>query len=545
MATGENTLSKDEQNDLVTGVARSTSYNIVLQLMLRISTFVINAIVLRHVTKDLLGIVNVRLTLLYSTTLFIGRESFRRSCMSKTDASWQEIVNIIWFAPMLGLGAAIVLSYLWLFHLKLPDAELHFSYTVGVVCFSLSAVLEMLSEPVYIIGQKLLYVRFAALLEGAALILKSIVTIVLVLLYPQMAILIFCFAQLSFTLVYTCGYFIYFGYLTAAGKPSFPLRNIRQFFPNRTESGIVINRQLASLVWSFQKQSFLKQLLTEGERYIMTVFNILSFADQGVFDVISNLGSLVARFLFRPIEDSSYLLFSYTIVRGTSATQQDKESLHTATEALTQLLKLLTLTGLTILVFGYNYAHLALHVYGGQVLSVGAGPYLLRWYSVYVLLMAVNGLTECFSFATMSKPQLDRFNYKMLAFSIGFLAASLVFTSRFGSAGFIMANCCNLILRIIHSVYIIEKFYEGTSEYPIINSLLDSRVLIVYSVAFILTSTSRVWFGGNALLPSLLHILTGVTSLTLILAAIYTYEKRAVTFIINKFISPLIKSKAA
>ena len=33
---------------------------IYFQLMLRISTFIINAIVLRHVTKDLLGVVNVR-----------------------------------------------------------------------------------------------------------------------------------------------------------------------------------------------------------------------------------------------------------------------------------------------------------------------------------------------------------------------------------------------------------------------------------------------------------------------------------------------------
>jgi len=37
-----------------------------------------------------------------------------------------------------------------------------------------------------------------------------------------------------------------------------------------------------------------------------------------------------------------------------------------------------------------------------------AGPYLLRWYCVYVLLMAVNGITEAFSFATMSQVALDR-----------------------------------------------------------------------------------------------------------------------------------------
>lgn len=33
----------------------------------------------------------------------------------------------------------------------------------------------------------------------------------------------------------------------------------------------------------------------------MTIFNVVTFAEQGVFDVISNLGSLVARFLFLPI----------------------------------------------------------------------------------------------------------------------------------------------------------------------------------------------------------------------------------------------------
>ena len=37
------------------------------------------------------------------------------------------------------------------------------------------------------------------------------------------------------------------------------------------------------------------------------------------------------------------------------------------------------------------------------------GPYLLRWYCVYVLVLAINGITECFSFATMSQEALDRY----------------------------------------------------------------------------------------------------------------------------------------
>lgn len=36
-------------------------------------------------------------------------------------------------------------------------------------------------------------------------------------------------------------------------------------------------------------------LYCTGEKYIMTMLNVLSFADQGVYDIINNLGSLVAR----------------------------------------------------------------------------------------------------------------------------------------------------------------------------------------------------------------------------------------------------------
>jgi len=43
------------------------------------------------------------------------------------------------------------------------------------------------------------------------------------------------------------------------------------------------------------------------------------------------------------------------------------------TEALSHMTKLLTLIGLTILVFGYSYSPLLLHIYGGQLLSTGIG----------------------------------------------------------------------------------------------------------------------------------------------------------------------------
>lgn len=44
-----------------------------------------------------------------------------------------------------------------------------------------------------------------------------------------------------------------------------------------------------------------------------------------------------------------------------------------AADVLESLLKLVTLIGLIITVFGYTYADLALDIYGGSLLSSGAG----------------------------------------------------------------------------------------------------------------------------------------------------------------------------
>lgn len=86
-----------------------------------------------------------------------------------------------------------------------------------------------------------------------------------------------------------------------------------------------------------------------------------------------------------------------------------QESVQLAAETLGNLLTFVLLIALIILSFGFAYSHLALDLYGGRLLSEGGGPTLLRWYCLYVLLLAMNGVTECFVFAAMSQEQVDRY----------------------------------------------------------------------------------------------------------------------------------------
>lgn len=109
-----------------------------------------------------------------------------------------------------------------------------------------------------------------------------------------------------------------------------------------------------------------------------------------------------------PIEESFYVFFARSLYRGEPVQKQNQDNIPVVADALGAVLKLVLIVAMVILSFGYAYSYLALNIYGGRLLSDGDGPTLLRWYCVYVLLLAVNGVTECFMFAAMSQAHIDK-----------------------------------------------------------------------------------------------------------------------------------------
>ncbi|GFN89803.1 protein rft1 homolog, partial [Plakobranchus ocellatus] len=135
---------------------------------LRITTFVLNGFILRYVAQETLGIVNVRLTLLYSTTLFLAKEAFERACLSKiVDREWRQVINLLWCTFPLAVFCSSVLGCVWLYVLGISVSSTTSlsSYTFGVFSFALSTVIEVLAEPVYVIGQAFLFVKLKKALK--------------------------------------------------------------------------------------------------------------------------------------------------------------------------------------------------------------------------------------------------------------------------------------------------------------------------------------------------------------------------------------------
>ncbi|KAK5912379.1 hypothetical protein CesoFtcFv8_002260 [Champsocephalus esox] len=524
--------------DVLKNASTLASYNVLLQVMFRVLTFFLNAFTLRFVSKELIGVVNVRLTLLYSTLVFLSREAFRRACLSGVSGknhSWRQVINLLWLTLPLGVLWAALLICVWLWLLEVPDPQTIPYYGPAVVLFALSGVQELLAEPLWVLAQAHMFVRLKVVAESLAMIAKCSITVVMVMFAREWGLYIFSAAHLVYTgflvLCYAV-YFIRFLGSKEAEEKGFPLHSVKDLLPRRAKGESLVDWSLAQLTWSFFKQSFLKQILTEGERYVMTFLNVLSFGDQGVYDIVNNLGSMVARFIFLPIEESFYIFFAKVLERGRDVKSQKQEDVAIAAEVLECLLKLVLVVGLIISVFGYAFSHLALDLYGGSLLSSGAGPTLLRFYSSYVLLLAVNGVTECFVFAAMSQGEVDKYNLVMLALSLSFLFLSYMLTWWAGSVGFILANCLNMGLRILHSVLYIHRYFLSSQWKPLRGLLPSPLLLLALAVSAVVTALSEgVFCCDSGWLLRLVHISVGAACLLGVLVAVLLTETRLIQFI--------------
>ncbi|XP_058516467.1 LOW QUALITY PROTEIN: protein RFT1 homolog [Ochotona princeps] len=508
--------------------AQLASSSLLLQVLFRLITFVLNAFILRFLSKEIIDIVNVRLTLLYSTILFLAREAFHRACLSGgAHRDWSQTLNLLWLTVPLGVFWSLFLGWVGLHLLEAadPDAILH--YGTGV------AVVELLGEPFWVLAQAHMFDKLKVLAESLSVILKSVLTACLGLWLPHWGLHIFSLAQLFYTAVLVLCHVVYFTNLLGSPGSSKPqalaVSRITDLLPSLTRTRASVNWKEAKLTWSFFKQSFLKQILTEGERYVMTFLNVLNFGDQDVYDIVNNLGSLVARLIFQPIEESFYIFFAKMLEREKDAARQKQEDIAVAAAVLESLLKLALLTGLTVTVSGFAYSQMALDIYGGSMLSSGSGPVLLCCYCIYVLLLAINGVTECFTFAAMSKEEVDRYNFIMLALSCSFLVLSYLLIRWCGSVGFILANCFNMGIGITHRLGFIHCYYRGSAYRPLAGLRLSPLLLGGFALSGRITSVSEMFLCCEQGWPArLVHVAVGAFCLAMTLGTAFLTETRLI-----------------
>lgn len=449
-------------------------------------------------------------------------------------------------------------TYIWLYLLSPVDAQYTAAYSFGCCAIAVACILEMTAEAPAFVGQVFCFVRLKIMLDTTHILVRSVTFVTLVMSGTTGAIYAFGIAQLASAMTIVLGnygfFHVYIGRLRAyraalkradvtdedktddeasSDSTSAELRAVRQRFGHAYEHmhdfpfgsvsdmapGVLasadgqssFNGNLQRLVLSFAKQGVLKQVLTEGEKYVMSVSPVLSFSEQATYDIVNNMGSMAARFIFRPIEDSSYFYFTQTIARDVPLEEQAKvsamqleqdsitfsnhlqEKVSECADVLTNLCHAVSSIGLLAFVFGQSYAGTLLLLYGGADFVAGGLPEtLLRWHCVAIILLAVNGITEGFMFSTNTSREIDTYNYYMAFFSVTFLVLSYQLTNLLGPVGFILANCTNMAFRIAYSTYYIHGQFRPMDVSPLQGIVPGWRFVAALAVCGLLCKVSEV-----------------------------------------------------
>ncbi|KAK5115211.1 hypothetical protein LTR85_009969 [Meristemomyces frigidus] len=497
-------------DDAVAASAKGATFMVFVQVGSRAVTFALNQILLRFLSPQLLGVA-VQLELYIISALYFSRESLRIATQRRSDGGVQAAINMSFLAIAAGLPIGALLAQIYL-GTNYPDVPY---LTTALRINELTVMVELLSEPGFVAVQQNMLYKTRGAAEATAVIMKTLTTAGLVLWGRHMdldlGVLPFAAGELAYSASLTVVY------LTQTA----PVARLKEFTllpkkikPSTEYAFSLFSKPLLYLGASLYLQTGIKWLLTEGDKLLVSAFATLE--DQGMYALSANYGGLIARMLFRPIEDSSRNLFAKLCAapasekaNGKGEKRKSTNNIHQAANILRDLLRVYSIASLIAFAVGPTAAPLLLQlVAGSRWTDSGAGE-VLATYCYCIPLLAINGVSEAFVAATASTKELQYQSVWMGAFSAGFAISAYVFLRvlEMGAKGLVLANCVNMALRIVFNLSFAKRFFGRNGvEFKLMDLLPNIYAVGMTAVVPSLLAQSQGLLGRYGLLGNLVRV---------------------------------------
>lgn len=485
----------------------------------------------RLTSAEVLGAANIHFELLLGLILTLSREGFRTS-LSRSVVS-TSARNVALLPVPTGVAISVIVVTAYTTYLAPIDLSQHPQFTWATMTFLTGAVLELLAEPLYIDALVRLDTLTRVRAEGFAITAKS-AAILASLAYIQdpSTLLPFGIGQMTFG-----GAFFAVFWISHAQRKGIKA-SLYYLWPSRSKGQPLFDRDALWLSFTMTRQNLIKHGLGEGDK--LAVARLASLSDQGAYALASNygerdavksreilltlytmLGSLVARILYQPLEESSRLTFARALGDSVSPSQA---SLDLSYSLLSTLLSFYVILSLFLVTFCPPYSTTLLVFLAGKRWAYQtSAPSILGVYgSTYLPVMAFNGLLEGFLQACASPPQLTRYAFVLMAASVVFGATLNAFHQVHVVAaekGLIIASSLSTLARAAYCYHFTSSIYVQGKHTPAPRLSLSSLTVNPASLAvFALSaavvygqpySTSKASDAQSGL--SLRHLLAGLT----------------------------------
>lgn len=457
----------DSEADIVDESAKGISSLILVQVITKLFTFALNQALIRSVSPDIFGLI-VYLEFLQSSTLFISRESVRLAVQRITHdqtktQTLQKVMNFGFLPLVIAIPVTLLIGYYQGFKsvnfqeylLFLPFHKL----SIGIIL--LLTILELIIEPIYCVYQYELEFGKRSKFEGVALTTKCITTFGAIYLARQYytgmefggaAILSFMVGQLAYSAILFISYGI-----------SFSKFNKRK--NTHIKYGILSNNgapkfdpSVLSILKSLFVQLIFKQVLTEGDKLLISY--LCTVEEQGVYAVIVNYGSIIARLLFQPLEESTRLLLAKIV----NSTEIPKGESMAQSFTYIKMISLFYFNLCLFIVFaGVTNGSFLLQVMIGTQ-NKWALSNIFHFFTIYVAyipFLAFNGVFEAFFTVIVQPNEIQKYSKFMTFITVIVLVVLYILISvlELRLAGLILANIINMAMRIGYCYRSINKYY--------------------------------------------------------------------------------------